>query len=215
MISTNIAMCVQVPGFSGSSTDAWQLGDWEGSWSAITSRIPIETGWLEPGEEYRFCFWLNGGENSTQTEVCTLEIYGEDWENRLCFRLNRNHTRPLLEKNHWLLYAVPFTAPAAASALTFRFVAANAVSTIAGIPDMNMASCEALTPDDPDRSHAQRHNLVYPHGWPEEDPEVVLSANGKEVKFTKKQAVRTAGIVLGAAAGIFMLCRGIRRKRRK
>ncbi len=49
---------------------------------------------------------LSGGENSRGDEICMLEIYGDDWEDRLTFRLNRDHTAPLLEKDHWLKSSV-------------------------------------------------------------------------------------------------------------
>ena len=85
MISTNAASETRVRGFSGRTVDAWQLGDFGSDWTAITSQIPMETGWLEAGAQYRFCFWLNGGENSRGDEICMLEIYGDDWEDRLTF----------------------------------------------------------------------------------------------------------------------------------
>ena len=200
MISTNAAQAIRVRGFSGRTVDAWQLGDFGSDWTAITSQIPMETGWLEAGAQYRFCFWLNGGENSRGGETCMLEIFGDAWEDRLRFRLNRNHTKPLLEKNHWLLYAIPFTAPEAAKALNFRFVAAGAVCTIAGIPDMDMAACESLTTDQPDTAHSFRHNLWYPHGWPEERP---LPQQNEKISLRKKAAAAaavTAVFAIGAVA---------------
>ena len=106
MVSTNAASLIRVRGYSGRTVDAWQLGEFGSDWTAITSRIPIEKGWLESGGQYRFCFWLNGGESICRNETCMLEIYGDAWEERLRFRLNRNYTKPLLEKNHWLLFAV-------------------------------------------------------------------------------------------------------------
>lgn len=196
MISTNTAAQIQVRDYADRTADAWQLGDWGSGWTAITSKIPIETGWLESGSEYRFCFWLNGGENSRGDEVCMLEIYGDEWENRLTFRLNRDAVKPVVYKNHWLLFAVPFTAPQAASALNFRFVAAGAVCTVTGIHGMDMSFCENLTPDEPETGHAQRHNIVFPNGW-EEKPKVVLKARGKELTLS-----RTALTVGAAAAGI-------------
>ena len=164
---------------------------------AITTKIPTEAGWLESGSEYRFCFWLNGGENSRKDEVCMLEIYGDEWEERLRFPLNRGKIRPVMQKNHWLLFAIPFTAPQAASALTLRFVAAGAVCTITGIHDMDMSRCEALIPDEPDTGHAQRHNIAFPHGWPDEKPKVVLKARGRKLELP-----RTALALSAAAAGL-------------
>jgi hypothetical protein len=140
-----------------------------------------------------------------------LEIWGDDWEERLQFRLNREHTKPLLEKNGWLLFAVPFTAPAAAEALTFRFVVSGAVCTIAGIPDMNMSACEQLTPDVRNFDRPQRHNIIYPNGWPDEqNGKVVLKApRGREISLSR----RALGIAaaLGAAAAVALIIRRSRK----
>ena len=197
MISTNQTRHIKVHGYSGKTVPAWQLGDWKGNWSAVCSSIPMASGWLEAGGEYRFCFCLNGGENSRGDEVCMLEIFGDDREERLCFPLNRGKTKPLLEKNHWLIYAIPFTAPAASDALYFRFVASGAVCTVTGLPEMNMAACDSIVPDEPDTTHAQRHNICFPNGWPEKKEKVVLKARGKEFALPKKTLQITA-----AAAGL-------------
>lgn len=210
-VSTNIASMIKVHG-AGITGDAWQLGDWGSGWTAITSKIPIETGWLEPGAEYRFCFWLNGGENSRGDEVCTFEIFGDAWEDRLRFRLNRDHTKPLLEKNGWLLFAVPFTAPEAATALTFRFVAAGAVCTVAGIHDMNMTAAESIVPDERDLTRPQRHNIVFRNGYPDDTPKVRLKARGRELEVSRN-AVRAAAAA-GVAVGALLLLRAVRKPRK-
>ncbi len=194
MISTNAASMIRVHGISGKAAAAWQIGDWGNSWTAITSEIPVESGWLESGEEYRLCFWLNGGENSRGDETCMLEIYGDDWEDRLTFRLNRDHTMPLLEKDHWLLFGVPFRAPQATAALKFRFIAAGAVCTIAGIQDMDMNAAEALTPDKRETNLPQRHNIVFPHGYPSQSNQTLLNKHGEQSRM------RTAAFCAGAAA---------------
>lgn len=209
MISSNVAKRLSVKGFLGKPTDAWQLGDWWYNWTTLQTKIPMEAGWLESGQEYRFCFWLNGGENDRYDEVCYLEIFGDVWEDRLTFKLNRDFTTPVLEKNGWLLFAIPFVAPQAAESLKLRFVACGAICTIAGIPDMNMAACEALTPDARSFDHPQRHNLVFPNGWeqPAED-DLVVQTRKKTVHISRsalKKAAVAAGIVAGAAALGFLL----------
>lgn len=213
MISTNVASLIKVQDHAGRTADAWQLGDWGSDWTAIRSSIPIEAGWLESGGEYRFCFWLNGGENSRKDEVCMLEIYGDEWEERLRFRLNRENCKPLTVKNHWLLFAIPFQAPEAASALHFRFVAAGAVVTLTGIHDMDMSRCEALVPDEPDPPHAQRHNIAFPHGWPDEKPKVVLKARGHELALPKA-AVTAGTAAAGLLVGALAVYRHFKRKQR-
>ena len=212
-VSTNEAKQLRVHVGSGKTADAWQLGSYGGGWTAITSQIPIEAGWLEPGGEYRLCFWLNGGESAKHDEVCTLEIYGDDWENRLRFPLNRDRTRPIMMNNNWLLYGVPFTAPETAEALNFRFVAANAVCTVAGIPDMDMAACEALTPDERIPDEPQRHNIFYPEGYPPEQKRVVLKARGREISVSAA-AVKIAAGAAAAVVGMLLL-HGIRKKEKR
>jgi len=200
-ITSNIASHTEVQGFAGTPAEAWQLGDWDYHWTAIVSTIPVEAGWLESGSDYRFCFWLNGGENTNRDEVCELEIFGDSWEDRLTFRLNRDYTKPILEKNGWLLFGIPFTAPQSGTSLTFRFVAAGAVCTIAGIPDLNMAKCEALTPDERDLSQPQRHNIALPGGFPSEHSSTVTvtTLRGRKLSFSKR-ALRIA-----AAAGALVI----------
>lgn len=213
MISTNIAKRLTVTGFDGKPAEAWQLGDWWYNWTSITSKIPIESGWLEPGEEYRFCFWINGGENDRYDEVCYLEIFGDCWENRLTFKLNRDFTKPILEKNGWLLYAVPFVAPEATEALNFRFVACGAVCTIAGIPDMNIAACEALTPDVRNFDKPQRHNIVFPNGWEPSHEAVLVLKTGKKTVTLSKSVLKKAAIATAAIAGCVLLGTLIKRKK--
>ena len=200
-VTSNIVSHSEVQGFAGTLTEAWQLGDWDYHWTAIVSTIPVEAGWLESGSEYRFCFWLNGGENTTRDEVCELEIFGDSWEDRLTFRLNRDYTKPILEKNGWLLFGIPFTAPKASAALTFRFVAAGAVCTVAGIPDMDMAKCEALTPDERDLNKPQRHNIALPGGFPHDpsDTVTVTMPRGRKLSLSK------TALRIGAAAGALVI----------
>ncbi|MBE6847932.1 MAG: hypothetical protein IJC75_03080 [Oscillospiraceae bacterium] len=213
MISTNVAQRLSVKGFHGEPTDAWQLADWWYNWTTIQSKIPIEAGWLESGQEYRFCFWLNGGENDRYDEVCYLEIFGDNWEERLTFKLNRDFTAPLLEKNGWLLYAIPFVAPEATEALTLRFVACGAVCTIAGIPDMNIAACEALEPDARSFERPQRHNIVFPGGWEQPDPDALVLKTGKKTVHITKSTLKKAAIAAGAVAGTVLLGCLLRRKK--
>ena len=211
-VTSNIASHTEVQGFSGKPAEAWQLGDWDYHWTAIVSTIPVEAGWLESGSEYRFCFWLNGGENTSRDEVCELEIFGDSWEDRLTFRLNRDHTKPILEKNGWLLFGIPFTAPKSVTALTFRFVAAGAVCTVAGIPDMDMAKCESLYPDERDLNKPQRHNIVFPGGFPpsQSDSLTVATIRGKKLSLSKT-ALRI-GAAAGAVAAVSLIAHHIRKK---
>lgn len=213
MISTNVAQRLSVKGFDGKPADAWQLADWWYNWTSIQSKIPIESGWLESGQEYRFCFWLNGGENDRYDEVCYLEIFGDNWEERLTFKLNRDFTAPVLEKNGWLLFAIPFVAPEATEVLTFRFVACGAVCTIAGIPDMNIAVCEALSPDPRSFDRPQRHNIVFPGGWEQPEQDALVVKTGKKTLHITKSTLKKAAIAVGAVAGTVLLGCLLKRKK--
>ncbi|MCQ2416534.1 MAG: hypothetical protein MJ071_01835 [Oscillospiraceae bacterium] len=212
MISSNNTKPVKVHGYLNRTIDAWQIGSWDSRWSAIESSIPVEKGWLEPGQEYRFCFCLNGGENSEGTETCMLEIFGDDWEDRLAFPLNRSITKPILYKNHWFIYAIPFISPSATEVLHFRFVASGAVCTIGSIPEMNMSVPESLTSDEPDTTHSQRHNLFYSSGWPE-GKESNTTNNGNASPRSRK--LLKGAVAAGTAAGVLLLCHMINNRRKK
>lgn len=72
---------------------------------------------LRPNTEYHFVFWLNGGENDCSDETCTFEVLftdnsmrtsESDWEQRLCYKLNRSYIKPLKRYKGWELYDIPF-----------------------------------------------------------------------------------------------------------
>lgn len=156
-VPTGVAAITEVTGFDGKTTEAWQLGNWQYDWSTIRTDIV-----LEPGEEYTFVFWLNGGENDQYDEVCNLEVFGEgQWEERQTFRLNRSFIKPLKYKNGWYLMAVPFTAPTA-DKVTLRFNAMRAVTTIA--PAEEPAQYEELISDPENNDQVQRSNVVFENG---------------------------------------------------
>ncbi len=206
-VPTGVAAITEVTGFDGKTTEAWQLGNWQYDWSTIRTDIV-----LEPGEEYTFVFWLNGGENDQYDEVCNLEVFGEgQWDERQTFRLNRGFIKPLKYKNGWYLMAVPFTAPAA-DKVTLRFNAMRAVTTIA--PAEEPAQYEELISDPENYDQAQRSNVVFENGWPEpgEQPVLHFEVNNSDVSITKAQLKKAALVAGGAVAGALILRRIFRKK---
>ena len=154
-----VAKLKLLPNYAGHRLHGWQLGDWEYNWSTIYSEFA-----LDEGEEYTFYFWLNGGENDHHDEVCELEIFGEDWNNRQVFTLCRDYTKPLIYKGGWFLFGVTFKAPD--SNVTMRFHAQRAVMSLlpATITDLEMVpyTCSDDVPID----RPQRSNVVFRKGWP-------------------------------------------------
>lgn len=150
--------------------DVLAIGDWGSNWCEITNGVAV----LEKNTEYRFVFWLNGGENDRSNEVCQLHIIFtddpvnmpmSDWENKLCFKLNRSYIKPIKRCKGWELYSIPFTT-AETDFVQFRFVAQNAPMAVmaAESPD----HYESLQDDfDPfEGMRPQRHNIVFEDGWP-------------------------------------------------
>ena len=78
-----------------------------------------------------------------------------------------------------------------------------------------MSAYESLLPDEPaDEPHPQRHNIVFPQGWPEEQQKVVLKARGRELELSKK-TLKLAGGAAGAAAALLLLVRHWKKKNRR
>ena len=97
----------------GSITQALMLGNWDncdGCFREAKSKIMM----LTPETEYRFVFWLNGGENEKGNEICEFKVaFSSDWENCNVYKLNRGYIRPLLHQKGWELYELPFRTPEA------------------------------------------------------------------------------------------------------
>ena len=84
--------------FDGSMTQALLLGGWSIQNAVAESRHYL----LKASTEYVFGFWLNGGENEKQDEVCKLTIffYGEGKMHN-DYKLNRNYVKPKLRYQGW------------------------------------------------------------------------------------------------------------------
>lgn len=149
-------------GPDGTIAEAFMIGDWRYNWTEIVSKTLI----LPKNTLHTFTFWLNGGENDVNDEVCRFEvIFNNDWDNRYTYNLNRNFIRPLKKYNGWELYEIPFVT-ADNEYTQLRFVAQRAYMTVmqakeasayAGLPD---------TPDEFEGERPQRHNIVFDDGYP-------------------------------------------------
>jgi len=108
--------------FDGSLVESLMFGDWNTSYARAVSKELS----LLPDTEYCFIFWLNGGENDKNTEVCRLQIsFGGNWDDCYTYKLNRNYIKPVLHKDGWELYSIPFRTPVAYTSTGFGTVSSG------------------------------------------------------------------------------------------
>lgn len=155
--------------FDRTMREVLSLGTWGHEWCEIISRnLP-----LVKGTEYEFVFWLNGGENDRFNEMCQFQVVFtdrpndvsyRDWEQRLCYKLNRSYMKPLKKYKGWELYSIPFTVSGEFTQL--RFVSQYAPMTLlhADSPE-SYDGLEDVT-DEYEDLRPQRHNIVFEDGWP-------------------------------------------------
>ena len=144
----------------GSLTEAYTIGDWNWNWSQIETKDMT----LEKNTDYQFVFWLNGGENDQNQEICRFEImFDNDNENRYIYNLNRNFIRYIRHYKGWYLYSIPFNTGDACYT-KFRFVAQRAYSTL--MKAQPVESYNDLPEDIPPKGIPQRHNIIFSEGWP-------------------------------------------------
>ena len=149
----------------GSVTEALMLGSWNPGQKAAQSRIFM----LTPNTDYRFVFWLNGGENEKGDETCEFKVaFFSDWENANVYKLNRGYIRPLLHQKGWELYELPFKTPDVEGdvSVTFSFVANKAPMAV--LPALEPSAYADLKdePDEFEDYRPQRHNIFFRDGWP-------------------------------------------------
>lgn len=149
-------------GPDGEITEAYMIGNWSWDWTEIIS----ETLLLKKNAKHSFIFWLNGGENDRNDEVCRFEvIMNNDHDNRYTYNLNRNFIKPLKKLNGWELYEIPFYTQNN-EYTQLKFIAQKAYMTV--MPAKAPESY-AQIPDSPDPFEGirpQRHNLIFADGWP-------------------------------------------------
>lgn len=144
----------------GGLTEAYTVGDWSWNWSQIETKDTT----LEKNTDYEFIFWLNGGENDQNQEICRFEImFDNDQENRYIYNLNRNFIRHIKYYKGWYLYSIPFNTGDACYT-KFRFIAQRAYSTL--MKAQPVESYNDLPEDIPPKGIPQRHNIIFSEGWP-------------------------------------------------
>lgn len=205
---STVAALKAMPGYNHKRAQGWQLGDWGYNWSTISADFQ-----LSAGEEYCLHFWLNGGENDRHDEVCELEIFGDDWNARQTFALNRNHTSYVTYRNGWYLFSICFVAKD--DFVTMRFNAQRAVCSLlpASLTDIELAATEPA--DNIDETKPQRTNIVFRNGWPDEEHKLCsIHFGSKEIIITKEQ-MKIAALAVGGLILIFTLVKLIRKKKSK
>lgn len=202
-VPSSVGKMKKVTFFDQNETLAWQISDWDWNWSTIRGEFT-----LEENCEYLFCFWLNGGENDRYDEICNIEIwFGDDWENRTTYKLNRNNFLPTLVKDGWYLFCVPFTTENNPQT-TIRFNAMGAYTTIA--PSKNPMEYDSVISDEVNEKAPQRPNIVFENGYPEEKKWEV-SLLGKKFSTTPDKLKKLAKNI-GLCVAVFLSVRGIIKK---
>lgn len=149
-------------GPDGIINEAFMIGNWGWDWSEIISRIML----LPKNTLNTFTFWLNGGENDNNNEICRFEvIFNNDYENRYTYNLNRNFIKPLKKVNGWELYEIPFRT-GDNEYTQFKFIAQRAYMTVLNAKDVSEYADLADTVDPYEQYRPQRHNIIFADGWP-------------------------------------------------
>lgn len=152
-------------GPDGIIAEAYMIGNWNWNWTEILTKPLI----LPKNTLHTFTFWLNGGENDRNNEVCRFEIvFNNDHENRYTYNLNRNFVKPLKKVNGWELYEIPFIT-GDNEYTELRFVAQNAPMTILTAKDKSAYADLADTVDEFEGERPQRHNIIFDDGWPNDN----------------------------------------------
>lgn len=144
----------------GNLTESYTIGDWNYNWSQIETKDMV----LEKNTDYEFIFWLNGGENDRNCEVCRFEIlFDGDNESRYTYNLNRTYIKYLKHYKGWYLYSIPFNTGDACYT-KFRFISMAAYTTI--IAAKSAETYDSLPEDIPPQGIPQRHNICFSEGFP-------------------------------------------------
>lgn len=149
-------------GPDGVLAESYMIGDWWYHWTEIVSKTLL----LPRNQNCSFTFWLNGGENDTNDEICRFEvIFNNDYEQRLIYNLNRHYIPPVKKLNGWELYEIPFRTQDN-EYTQLRFVAQKAYMTVLTAKDA--AAYEGLqgSTDPFEKDRPQRHNIVFDDGFP-------------------------------------------------
>lgn len=151
-----------ITGPDGVLTEAFTIGNWSWNWTEICSKQLV----LAKNTPHMFTFWLNGGENDRNNEVCRFEvIFNNDYENRYTYNLNRNFIQPVKRLNGWELYEIPFIT-GDNEYTELRFVAQYAYMTVMAAKDKLDYADFPDTVDEFADERPQRHNIIFSDGWP-------------------------------------------------
>lgn len=151
-----------ITGPDGALAESYMIGDWSNRWTEIVS----ETLLLPKNTDCSFTFWLNGGENDRNDEVCRFEIlFNNNYEQRLSYNLNRNYIRPVKKLNNWELYEIPFRTQDN-EYTELRFVAQKAYMTVLAAKDVSFYKDMEDHPDPFEAERPQRHNIIFSDGFP-------------------------------------------------
>lgn len=114
--------------FKGENVQAFEIGDWEWTWSQIKCDKQ-----LEPNTDYVFRFAVQGGVNNTgDGQSHFMVIHDKDYDNRLEYPLERSRFKPVLSKKaedgFLRVYEIPFNSES--GNVRFIFNAHHFVETI-------------------------------------------------------------------------------------
>lgn len=150
-----------IQGPDGEIAEAYTLGNWTDEHCEIV-RVFDD---LDKNARYLFTFWLNGGENDASTELCELVITADDDTDNSCvYRLNRNYIKPLISRNGWGLYEIPFIADYGEK-LEIRFAAERAPMTVLTAKEHSAYEGLCSARDIYENFRPLRHNIVFEDGW--------------------------------------------------
>lgn len=149
-------------GPDGNLAEAYTIGDWRYNWTEIVTKQLI----LPKNTTHTFTFWLNGGENDKNDEVCRfVVVYNNDCENCYTYNLNRNFIKPLKKVNGWELYEIPFIT-GDNEYTQLRFAAMRAYMTVMTAKPKEEYADLPDSVDEFESERPQRHNIVFADGWP-------------------------------------------------
>ena len=152
--------------FDGDLVESLMFGGWDESYVKVNSKHFL----LPSNTESCFVFWLNGGENDRNNEICELQItFFDNPNDSYIYKLNRNFIKPLLHKQGWELYSIHFVTPSYQQTdvdTVFSFVAGNAPMALKPAKEPSFYSDWKDEPDEFAKFRPQRHNIVFEDGWP-------------------------------------------------
>ena len=158
----NVGSRTFMEGPDGVIAEAYMIGNWNWNWTEIQSKTLV----LPKNTLHTFTFWLNGGENDRNNELCRFEIiFNNDYDGRYTYNLNRNYVKPLKKVNGWELYEIPFIT-GENEYTELRFVAQYAPMTVLAAKDKSAYADLADTVDEFEGERPQRHNIIFDDGWP-------------------------------------------------